>query len=55
MGLILTVTASLLVWIVLWAMGFKSFDGFWIGGILVLIAATVRILGPFLPGPRREG
>jgi hypothetical protein len=49
MGLALTATASAALWIVLWAVGLKAFDGFLIGLVLVLIAATVRIAAPYLP------
>jgi integral membrane sensor domain MASE1 len=52
MGLYLTTIAGLVVWIVLWAIGFKSFDGFLITLVMVLIAAAARIFGPYLPGNR---
>lgn len=53
MGLILTATAGLCLWIVLWAINIKGFDGILIAGLLVVIATAVRQLLPFLPG-RRE-
>ena len=53
MGLILTATAGLCVWIVLWAFDVKGFDGFIITAAMVLLAIGVRNLLPFLPG-RRE-
>jgi hypothetical protein len=49
MGLALTATAAVIIWIVLWATGLKSFDGFLIGLFIVLVAATVRIALPYLP------
>jgi hypothetical protein len=53
MGLILTATAGLCIWIVLWATGiFGGFDSILIGIVLVLIAIAVRQLLPFLPGRR---
>ncbi|HEX2016601.1 MAG TPA: hypothetical protein VGN69_07885 [Solirubrobacteraceae bacterium] len=52
MGLLLTTTAGLVVWIVLWALGVKGFDAFMITLLLVLVGATARILLPFLPGGR---
>ena len=56
MGLLLTLIAGLVIWIVTWAIGFKSFDGFLVGMLLVLLAAATRLVIPFLPGgrPRRQ-
>jgi ABC-type uncharacterized transport system permease subunit len=52
-GLILTATFGLCLWIVLWAIGFASgFDSILIGIALVLIAVGVRNLLPYLPGRR---
>jgi hypothetical protein len=55
MGLYLTTIAGLVVWVVLWAIGVKSFDAFLITMLMVLIAATARVFAPFLPGKRGEG
>ena len=53
MGLILTATAGLCIWIVLWATEiFGGFDSILIGIVMVLIAIAVRQLLPFLPGRR---
>lgn len=52
MGLILTATAGLCVWIVLWAFGVKGFDSFMITAVMVLAAIILRNLIPFLPGRR---
>jgi hypothetical protein len=49
-GLLLTTIAGLALWIVLWAIGVKSFDAFLITLAIVLVAVTARILSPFLPG-----
>jgi hypothetical protein len=46
MGLVLTVTAGLIVWIVLWALGAKGFDAF------ILVGAAMKILSGYLPGRR---
>jgi hypothetical protein len=55
MGLYLTLITGLVVWIVLWAPGLmKSFDAFLIGMALVLLAATVRMVLPYLPGGRKD-
>jgi hypothetical protein len=50
MGILLTAIAGLVVWIVLWAIGVKSFDAFLIPLGLILLAGTLRILVPYLPG-----
>jgi hypothetical protein len=54
MGLLLTLIAGLVVWVVLWAIGAKGFDAFMITILMLLVAAGVRILAPFLPGNKRE-
>jgi hypothetical protein len=54
MGLILTTTAGLIVWIVLWAIGVKSFDAFLLTLGMVILAATVRMILPSLPGRRPD-
>jgi hypothetical protein len=52
MGLFLTTCVGLVLWIILWALGAKAFDAFLITILLVIIAATVRIVTPYLPGNR---
>ncbi len=52
MGLILTVTAGLIVWIVLWALGAKGSDAFMLATVIILIGAAFRILAGYLPGRR---
>ncbi|MBV9192694.1 MAG: hypothetical protein JO168_01025 [Solirubrobacterales bacterium] len=52
MGLILTATAGLCLWIVLWALGVSGFDGILIAVVMVLVAIGMRTLLPFLPGRR---
>ena len=56
MGLLLTLIAGLVVWIVGWAVGVKSFDAFLFTVLLVALAGAVRLALPFLPGgrPRSE-
>ncbi len=53
MGLILTATAGLCLWIVLWSLNVSGFDSILIAIAMVLIAIGVRQLLPYLPG-RRE-
>ena len=52
MGVILTLTAGLSVWIVLWALGSKSFDAFLITMVMMIVAAAAHIIWPTLPGNR---
>jgi hypothetical protein len=54
MGLFLTTCAGLVIWIVLWALGTKSFDAFLITLLMVIVAATARIVTPYLPGNRPD-
>jgi hypothetical protein len=54
MGLILTTTAGLVVWIVLWAIGVKSFDAFLLTLGMIILAATARMILPSLPGSRGD-
>jgi hypothetical protein len=52
MGFILTVTAGLIVWIVLWALGAKGFDAFMLATVIILVGASLKILSSYLPGRR---
>jgi hypothetical protein len=52
MGLILTVTAGLVVWIVLWALGTTGFDAFLLAMAILLAGAALKILSGYLPGRR---
>lgn len=50
MGLIYSVTAAFLLFIVLWALGFKQFDALLIGvGVAVLAAMFWKVLSYFAP------
>jgi hypothetical protein len=49
-GLILTATGGLCLWIVLWAIGVSGFDAILIAVAMILITILVRNLLPFLPG-----
>lgn len=46
--------AGLVVWIVLWAMGAKSFDAMLVFLAILLVAAGVHLLLPYLPGNRQK-
>jgi hypothetical protein len=52
MGLILTATAGLVIWIVLWALGSKGFDAFMLSAAVILVGASLKILSGYLPGRR---
>jgi hypothetical protein len=54
MGLVVATTFGLVIWLVLWAIGAKAFDAFMITVLIALVAATLRILAPYLPGNRRS-
>jgi hypothetical protein len=54
MGVLLTLIAGLVVWIVLWAIGVKSLDAIMITLLMLVIAAAVRMLAPHLPGRRPD-
>jgi hypothetical protein len=52
MGLILTVTSGLIVWVVLWALGAKGFDAFLLAAAIILVGACAKIVSGYLPGRR---
>ena len=54
MGVIVATTFGLILWLVLWATGTKAFDAFMLTVLIALVAATLRMLAPYLPGNRRS-
>lgn len=52
-GLIITGTVGLCIWIVFWALGVSGFDAILIALVIVVIAIGIRTLLPYLPG--RQG
>ncbi|MEA2320619.1 MAG: hypothetical protein QOF29_1223 [bacterium] len=52
MGVIVATTVGLIIWIVLWAIGVKAIDSFMIAVVISLVAATARMVAPYLPGSR---
>jgi hypothetical protein len=52
MGLILTTTAGLALWIVVWSLNVSGFDAIMIAIAMILLAVLVRNVLPFLPGRR---
>ena len=53
MGIVVAATLGLVAWVVLWAIGAKSFDAFLVTGAVLVVAVTAHILLRFLPGERR--
>jgi hypothetical protein len=54
MGLVLTVTAGLILWVVLWALGAKGFDSFMLATLIIVVGASVKIIAGYLPGRRGD-
>ena len=52
MGLFLSFTFGLALWVALWAIGVKAIDAMMLTMLIVLGAAIARIVTPFLPGNR---
>ncbi len=52
MTLILWTTFALVLWIVLWALGAKSFDAFMLTVLIILIGATLESVKKYLPNKR---
>ncbi len=48
MGVVLTATAGLAIWIVLWSLNVSGFDAIMIAIVMVLIAVGVRSVVPLL-------
>jgi Mn2+/Fe2+ NRAMP family transporter len=51
---VLTTTAGLCLWIILWAMDIKAFDAFLLTLGMIILAVTVRMILPSLPGSRPD-
>ncbi len=50
MALTLWTTFALTLWVVLWAIGVKSFDAFMLAVLIIIIGATVESVKKYLPG-----
>jgi Mn2+/Fe2+ NRAMP family transporter len=48
LSVLVAFTVGLVFWIVAWALGIKAFDAFLVTLGLTLIAATAKIMAPFL-------
>ena len=54
MGLAIVTGFALSLWIALWSIGAKAFDGFLLALVIILVAAGVRMLSGALPGDRGD-
>jgi hypothetical protein len=54
MAYVAATTTGLVIWVVLWATGFKAFDAFLLTAAIVLLTVVARTLMTHLPG-RRQG
>lgn len=52
MGLIITATVGLCIWIILWSLNISGLDAIGLALVMVLVGIGVRNLLPFLPGRR---
>src|SRR3954467_5584652 len=50
MGLVATFAASFVLWVVLWAVGVKAFDGIWIVIGILIVAVVTKLLVKYIPG-----
>ncbi len=49
MNLVLWTTFALVLWIVLWSIGTKSFDAFMLTVLIIVIGATIESLKRYMP------
>ena len=54
MGIVLSATFGLILWIVLWAMGIKSIDAFLVTVLVLLTTMVARMVTPLIPGLRKD-
>ena len=52
MGFVISVTAAMIVWLVLWALGWKGQDAFIIAAVMLIATAGARIASGYLPSRR---
>lgn len=57
MGFALTAALAFCLWVVMWGLGSSGLDGILVTLVILVIAATVKSLGKFVPGAsdRRKG
>lgn len=52
MGLVISTTAGVVLWIVLWALGWKGLDAFMMPLAIFVVGAAVKVASGYLPGRR---
>ena len=55
MGLVFATTAGLVIWIVLWSIGYSGLDSGLLALVVILLGASGRILLRYLPGGGERG
>ena len=55
MAMTLWTTAALVIWIVLWALGAKGFDAAMLAVLIIVIGATIQVLGRYRPERSSSG
>ncbi len=50
MGMVVTATAAVCLWLILWSIDVKGFDAFMLVLLILLVGATLRSILPNLPG-----
>jgi hypothetical protein len=55
MGVLLTLIAGLVIWVVLWAIGSSGFDAALVTLLIMVVAGCAHVLVPHLPGRGGEG
>ena len=48
MGVLLTITIGVCIWVSGWALGIKSFDAFMVTILFAVIAASAYVVTPFI-------
>jgi hypothetical protein len=54
MSIIVATVVGFVIFVVLWALGVKAFDGIWVVFALLLLAVTLRVGRSLLPGADRR-
>jgi hypothetical protein len=52
--IIVSAIVALTLWVILWALNVKGFDGFMLVLLILLIGVLVRTVLPYLPGNRDD-
>lgn len=52
MGFLLSLVGALIIWLVIWALGYSGLDSALLAIAIIVIGATGRLLVGYLPGRR---